>query len=125
MENRFALNGENHRCEIEIEFVDGAVIRRTKGKDINRLEYKYANSDDWILKSAFGTSYPDDVVDFLGNPPSFDKLDSIAYSDQNNKNFLIDISPSSLPEVISKIIDIDDYECLNEVQCLKKNKYYD
>ena len=107
--NDFVHHGKR-QTEIEIEFVDGAVIRRTKGKDINRLEYKYANSDDWILKSAFGTSYPDDVVDFLGNPPSFDKLDSIAYSDQNNKNFLIDISPSSLPEVISKIIDIDDLE---------------
>lgn len=107
--NDFIHHGKK-QTEIEIEFVDGAIIRRTKGKDVNRIEYKYADNDDWILKSAFGINYPEDVVEFLGNPPSFDKLDSIAYSDQNNKNFLIDISPSSLPEVISKIIDIDDLE---------------
>ena len=98
------------KAEIEIEFCDGAIIRRSKAKDFNRVEYKYADTDDWIMKSSFGTKYPEDIIEFLGNPPSFDKLEAIAYSDQNNKNFLIDIAPGSLPEVISKIIDIDDLE---------------
>lgn len=107
--NHFVCYGEKF-FDVKIEFADGAIIRRIKGKDINRIEYKYPNDVDFTIRSAFGEKYPDDVVAFLANPPHVEELGYLSYSDQSNKNFLLDLSPSQFLKAISSIIGVNDLE---------------
>jgi len=96
-------------CIVELEFADGAIFRRIKGSE-NRVEYKNSNDKDFTVYKSFGTKYPDEVLKFLGYPPMSKALGPLNYSDQHNKNFLIDQSPSALPNIISTLIGVDDLE---------------
>ena len=51
-------------CMAEIEFMDGAVIRRYKGKDLNKVEFKYADETSFTTFKSFGTNYPEEVYAF-------------------------------------------------------------
>jgi DNA repair ATPase RecN len=96
-------------CIVELEFADGAIFRRIKGSE-NRVEYKNPDDKDFTVYKSFGTKYPDEVLKFLGYPPMSKALGPLNYSDQHNKNFLIDQSPSALPNIISTLIGVDDLE---------------
>jgi DNA repair ATPase RecN len=102
------MHGQKN-CIVELEFVDGAIFRRIKGVE-NRVEYKNSNDKDFTVYKSFGTKYPDEVLRFLGFPPISKALGPLNYSDQHNKNFLIDQSPSALPNIISTLIGVDDLE---------------
>jgi exonuclease SbcC len=99
-------------CQVEIEFVDGAIIRRYKSKTLNKIEYKYPEEENFTAYQGFNNKYPDVVWEFLQYPPIFknEKLGPIAYADQSKKHFLIDIPSGSLPEIISSIIGVDDLD---------------
>ena len=102
------MHGQKN-CIVELEFVDGAIFRRIKGVE-NRVEYKNPDDKDFTVYKSFGTKYPDEVLRFLGFPPISKALGPLNYSDQHNKNFLIDQSPSALPNIISTLIGVDDLE---------------
>jgi exonuclease SbcC len=96
--------------EVEIVFADGAVIKRTKGKDINSVSYKYPTDFDFTTFKAFGNSYPDVVLDFLDRPIMSKALGAVSYSDQSNKNFLIEQPASAQPKILSTVIGTDDIQ---------------
>lgn len=102
------MHGQKN-CIVELEFFDGAIFRRIKGVE-NRVEFKNPNDKDFTVYKSFGTKYPDEVLRFLGFPPLSKALGPLNYSDQHNKNFLIDQSPSALPTIISTLIGVDDLE---------------
>jgi exonuclease SbcC len=110
--------GENF-TSVELEFFDGSAVKRIKHKDYNKIEIR--NSDETEFKSykGFGTKYPEVVLDFLKAPIIHKELGYLAYSEQSNKNFLIDILPSHLPNVISSIIGVDDLEEASKVLSTK------
>jgi chromosome segregation ATPase len=101
-------------AEVEIVFNNGDVIRRKKGKDktkdINCVEIKYADEADFKSWYAFGSTYPQEVIDFINLPPTSKALGPIHYADQYTKNFLIDRKPSEIPSIISSFIGVDDLE---------------
>jgi len=99
-------------CQVEIEFFDGAIIKRYKSKTLNKIEFKYPEEENFTGYQGFNNKYPDVVWEFLQYPPIFknEKLGPIAYADQSKKHFLIDIPPGSLPEIISSIIGVDDLD---------------
>lgn len=101
--------GENF-TSVELEFFDGAAVRRIKHKDYNKIEIKNPDETEFKSYKGFGTKYPEIVLDFLKAPMIHKELGYLAYSEQSNKNFLIDILPSHLPNVISAIIGVDDLE---------------
>lgn len=96
--------------EVEIVFADGAVIKRTKGKDINSVSYKYPHDFDFTTYKAFGNNYPEEVLDFLDRPVYTKSLGAVSYSDQSNKNFLIEQPASAQPKIISSIVGTDDLQ---------------
>jgi DNA repair exonuclease SbcCD ATPase subunit len=98
------------QLEVEIHFEDGAIIKRIKGKDINQVSFKYPDDFDFTTYSAFGTNYPDEVLEFLGQPILSKVLGALSYSEQKNKLFLIDLSPSLQPKVISAVIGTEDIQ---------------
>lgn len=102
------MHGQKN-CIVELQFADGAIFRRIKGVE-NRVEYKNPYDKDFTVYKSFGTKYPDEVLKFLGYPPLSKALGALNYSDQHNKNFLIDQSPSALPNIISTLIGVDDLE---------------
>lgn len=97
-------------CSVEIEFNNGDVIKRTRKGDHNFIQFKNATDKEFTTYKSFGNKYPKVVRDFLQNPPEYDKFDPLAYSGQTNKNFLIDIKPSALPEIISCLVGTDDLD---------------
>lgn len=101
--------GENF-TSVELEFFDGSAVRRIKHKDYNKIEIKNPDETEYKSYKGFGTKYPEVVLDFLKAPIIHKELGYLAYSEQSNKNFLIDILPSHLPNVISAIIGVDDLE---------------
>ena len=107
--NDYVHIGEKH-ATVEIEFIDGAFIRRTKGDRLNKVEYRYAEDEDLHCWVAFSTTYPEDVVKFLGNPPKSKLLGAMSYSNQSNKNFLVDLPETQIPGVISDLIGVSDLE---------------
>ncbi len=98
------------KCSVEIEFFNGDIIRRVKQKDSNLIEFKRACDIEFTSYKAFGFEYPKVVIDFLGMPKTVKELGPLYYSSQLNKSFLIDISSTSLPNVISSLIGVDDLE---------------
>ncbi len=107
--------------EVEIVFADGAVIKRIKGKDLNSVSYKYPTDFDFTTYKAFGNNYPDEVLDFLDRPVMSKALGAVSYSDQSNKNFLIEQPASAQPKILSTIIGTDDIQkavdnCLSKVR---------
>lgn len=96
--------------EVEIVFEDGAIIKRIKGKDINQVSFKYPEDFDFTSFSAFGTTYPEEVLEFLGNPILSKVLGALSYSDQKNKLFLIDLPASVQPKIISAVIGTEDIQ---------------
>ena len=101
-------------AEVEIVFTNGDSIRRKKGKDktkdINCVEIKCSGDAEYKSWYAFGSSYPQEVIDFISLPPTSKTLGPIHYADQYTKNFLIDRKPSELPPIISSLIGVDDLE---------------
>jgi DNA repair exonuclease SbcCD ATPase subunit len=97
-------------CSVEIEFNNGDVIKRTRKGDHNFIQFKNSTDKEFTTYKSFGNKYPKVVRDFLQNPPEYDKFDPLAYSGQTNKNFLIDIKPSALPEIISCLVGTDDLD---------------
>lgn len=95
---------------VEIEFQDGSVIRRLKGDRLNKVEYKYAGQEEFTVRSSFGSNYLKDVLDFLGHPPKSSQLGAMAYSNQLNKNFLVDQDETQLPKIISDLVGVSDLE---------------
>ena len=95
---------------VEIEFCDGSIIKRSKGDRLNKVEYKYPDDEEFTVRSSFGDAYKEDVLAFLGNPPKSKALGSMAYSNQSNKNFLVDLPESQLPGVISDLVGVSDLE---------------
>lgn len=98
------------RCSVEIEFFNGDIVRRVKQKDSNLIEFKESSESHFTSYKAFGFEYPKVVLDFLGMPKENKDLGPLYYSSQLNKNFLIDIAPTSLPNIISSLIGVDDLE---------------
>lgn len=96
--------------EVEIVFEDGAIIKRIKGKDINQVSFKYPEDFDFTTFSAFGITYPEEVLEFLGNPILSKVLGALSYSDQKNKLFLIDLPASVQPKIISAVIGTEDIQ---------------
>lgn len=95
---------------VEIEFENNDFIRRTKGERVNEVEYKYAEDDGFTKWVKFSTTYPDDVIQFLGNPPKSKLLGAMSYSNQSNKNFLVDLPETQIPGIISDLIGVSDLE---------------
>lgn len=98
------------QLEVEIHFVDGSIIKRIKSKDLNQVSFKYPEDFDFTTFAAFGTQYPDEVLEFLGNPILSKVLGALSYSDQKNKLFLIDLPASAQPKIISTVIGTDDLQ---------------
>jgi chromosome segregation ATPase len=97
-------------CEVEIHFQDDSVIIRKKGKKINTVEFKYPDDEGFELVKNFGDKYPEQVVQFLGNPPKSEKLGNIPYSKQSKKLFIIDESPMHLPGILADLVGVSDIE---------------
>ena len=110
-------------AEVQIEFEDGSIIKRTKGGRINKVEYKYSSDDEFTLRAAFGDYYPDDVINFLKTPSKSKLLGSMSYSNQLNKNFLIDLSFTQIPGVISDLVGVSDLEDAAVVLSTKVRNY--
>lgn len=107
--SEFVHSGEKI-AEVTIEFLDGSIIKRTKGSSLNKVEYKYPYEPDFNKAVSFGSEYFEEILNFLCKPPKSKALGALAYSDQSNKNFLIDLPPTQIPAVLSSLFGIDDLE---------------
>ena len=96
-------------CFVEIHFFDGSMLKRSAAPD-NRVEFKYKDDPKATVYKSFGNKLPDEVKKFLGYPPISNELGPLNYSNQNNKNFLIDQSPAHLPFIISDLVGVADLE---------------
>lgn len=96
-------------CFVEINFLDGSTLKRYAAPD-NRVEFKYKNDDKPTVYKSFGNKLPDEVKRFLAYPPVSNELGPLNYSNQNNKNFLIDQSPTHIPYIISDLVGVADLE---------------
>jgi exonuclease SbcC len=96
-------------CFVEIQFLDGSTLKRYAAPD-NRVEFKYKDDIKATVYKSFGNKLPDEVKKFLGYPPISNELGPLNYSNQNNKNFLIDQSPAHLPYIISDLVGVADLE---------------
>lgn len=97
--------------EIYIEFFDGSIFIRTKSrKGTNKVEYKYPEDKNFTAFDKFGSHYNEAILTFLGFPTESDILGIIPYSEQSNKNFLIDLSPNHIPSAISSLIGVNDLD---------------
>lgn len=104
------VNWDQKFAQVTVEFFDGAVLKRIKGKDVNRVEFKYAGQQEFTIFKSFGSDYPQEVWDFLGNPPMYIDSKPIAYADQHSKTFLVDLKPAQLPSVFSQLTGVEDLE---------------
>ena len=104
------VNWDEKFAQVKVVYFDGAEVIRTKGKDINRIEFKYAGQKEFTVYKSFGSDYPEEVWDFLGNPPKYTDSKPIAYADQHNKLFLVDQKPSQLPTIFSQLTGVEDLE---------------
>lgn len=96
-------------CFVEINFLDGSTLKRYAAPD-NRVEFKYKDDLKPTVYKSFGNKLPDEVKKFLGFPPISNELGPLNYSNQNNKNFLIDQSPAHIPYIISDLVGVADLE---------------
>ena len=108
--NSDLVNWDEKFAQVTIEFFDGAIIKRTKGKDVNRVEFKYPGQKEFTIYKSFGADYPEEVWNFLGNPPKYIDSKPIAYGDQHSKTFLVDLKPTQLPSVFSQLTGVEDLE---------------
>ena len=108
--NSDLVNWDEKFAQVTIEFFDGAIIKRTKGKDVNRVEFKYPGQKEFTIYKSFGADYPEEVWNFLGNPPKYIDSKPIAYADQHSKTFLVDLKPTQLPSVFSQLTGVEDLE---------------
>jgi exonuclease SbcC len=104
------VNWDQKFAQVTVEYFDGAILKRTKGKDINRVEFKYPGQQEFTIYKSFGSDYPQEVWDFLGNPPTYIDSKPIAYGDQHSKTFLVDLKPTQLPSVFSQLTGVEDLE---------------
>jgi len=104
------VNWDEKYAQVKVVYYDGAEIIRTKGKDINRVEFKYAGEKEFTVYKSFGSDYPEEVWNFLGNPPKYTDSKPIAYADQHSKLFLVDQKPSQLPTIFSQLTGVEDLE---------------
>ena len=104
------VNWDEKFAQVTVEFFDGAIIKRTKGKDVNRVEFKYPGQKEFTIYKSFGADYPEEVWNFLGNPPKYIDSKPIAYADQHSKTFLVDLKPTQLPSVFSQLTGVEDLE---------------
>lgn len=96
-------------CFVEINFLDGSTLKRYAAPD-NRVEFKYKDDIKPTVYKSFGNKLPDEVKKFLGYPPISNEMGPLNYSNQNNKNFLIDQSPAHIPYIISDLVGVADLE---------------
>jgi len=108
--NSDLVNWDEKFAQVTVEFFDGAIIKRTKGKDVNRVEFKYPGQKEFTIYKSFGADYPEEVWNFLGNPPKYIDSKPIAYGDQHSKTFLVDLKPTQLPSVFSQLTGVEDLE---------------
>ena len=120
------VNWDEKFAQVTVEFFDGAIIKRTKGKDVNRVEFKYPGQKEFTIYKSFGGDYPEEVWNFLGNPPTYIDSKPIAYGDQHSKTFLVDLKPTQLPSVFSQLTGVEDLEdcsslCNSRIKGLEKS----
>jgi DNA repair exonuclease SbcCD ATPase subunit len=118
------VNWDEKFAQVKVVFFDGAVIVRTKGKDINRVEFKYAGQKEFTVYKSFGSDYPEEVWKFLGDPPRLPDSEPIAYADQQTKLFLVDQKPTQLPTTFSQLTGVEDLEDCSSA-CNSKIKGYE
>lgn len=109
-------------CFVEIQFLDGSTLKRYAAPD-NRVEFKYKDDTKATVYKSFGNKLPEEVKRFLGYPPISNELGPLNYSNQNNKNFLIDQSPSNLPYIISDLVGVADLETASKNLFLEVDRY--
>lgn len=109
IESEIVQHNKKH-CEVEIHFQDGGIFIRKKGKNLNRAEIKRPEDEQFTIFKNFADKYPEELVEFLGNPPKSEKLGNIPYSKQSKKLFIIDESPTHLPGILADLIGVSDIE---------------
>ena len=109
IESEIVQHNKKH-CEVEIHFQDGGIFIRKKGKNLNRAEIKRPEDEQFTVFKNFADKYPEELVEFLGNPPKSEKLGNISYSKQSKKLFIIDESPTHLPGILADLIGVSDIE---------------
>ncbi len=109
IESEIVQHNKKH-CEVEIHFQDGGIFIRKKGKNLNRAEIKRPEDEQFTVFKNFADKYPEELVEFLGNPPKSERLGNIPYSKQSKKLFIIDESPTHLPGILADLIGVSDIE---------------
>ena len=109
IESEIVQHNKKH-CEVEIHFQDGGIFIRKKGKNLNRAEIKRPDDEQFTVFKNFADKYPEELINFLGNPPKSEKLGNIPYSKQSKKLFIIDESPTHLPGILADLIGVADIE---------------
>ncbi len=94
---------------VTVEFSDGVKVTRIKGDGRNAIIAIDAQGKK-VEKEKIDTEIPDDIKEFLGNPPQDDFNGLISYADQFSKMFLVDLSPSELPRSLSNLTGIEVLE---------------
>ena len=105
----FVQLGSNE-TRVAIEFSDGTVAQRIKGKSRNAIVINNPKWAEPIAKDNFGNEYPEDVIKALGNPPVDKEQGPISYADQMSPLFLVSLSSTELPRCLSRLTGIDDFE---------------
>ncbi len=109
IESEIVQHNKKH-CEVEIHFQDGGIYIRKKGKNLNRAEIKRPGEQEFTVFKNFADKFPEELLNFLGNPPKSDRLGNIPYSKQSKKLFIIDESPTHLPGILADLIGVSDIE---------------
>jgi DNA repair exonuclease SbcCD ATPase subunit len=106
----FVTFGEQD-ATVVLEFSDGTIVERVKGKTKNAY---YATLPDGtvIEKEKLGnnSAVPEEIYKALGSPPVDKKHGPLAYADQHSPLFLVSLTPTELPRSISELTGLDDYE---------------
>ena len=97
-------------ARVYAEFSDGMIVERIKGSSRNCVLITEGDGTVHDPYEKFGDKYPDAVVQALGNPPADSKHGPISYADQMAPLFLVSLTETELPRIISELTGIDDFE---------------
>lgn len=96
-------------ARVTVTFSDGTTVQRVRGASRNAVLIKKPGGEESAYDK-FGTDYPPEVLDALGNPPNEERQGPISYAEQMSPYFLVSLSPTELPRVLAEITRLDDFQ---------------
>jgi len=105
--NSFIHCGEKE-ARVALWFSDNHVVHRIKG-DRNIVHITYPDGEERVCEK-IGSSLPKEALEALGNPPIIDSHGPVSYAEQMGNLFIVSLTSTEIPRVLSDLTGISDYE---------------